>query len=67
MELLGRFLKKLKDNNHIIKKFELDCASKTHGRRSISGGISDEGIQMLSVGLDCFKNDIINLKLDFSL
>jgi hypothetical protein len=55
------------ENGKKIKKLDLDCASKTQARRSVSGGISDEGIELFSKGLMNFNQSLENLRLDFSL
>lgn len=66
LDLLGQVLNDLKRKNKKIKIFELYCASNTQGRRSLSGGISDEGVFSFINGIKQFSNSIEKLKLDFS-
>lgn len=67
MEILGRVFKKMSENDKKIKKLDLDCASKSQGRRSATGCVSDEGIELFSQGLNFFNKTIEKLRLDFSL
>lgn len=67
MEILGRIFKKMSENNKTPIKLDIDCASKSHGRRSAAGGITDEGIEHLTKGLIHFDKTLENLRLDFSL
>jgi len=67
MEILGRVFKKMSENSKNLRKLDIDCASKSQGRRSTAGGISDEGIELFSKGLVFFDKTLESLRLDFSL
>ena len=67
MEILGRVFKKMSENSKTLRKLDIDCASKSQGRRSAAGGISDEGIELFSKGLAFFEKTLESLRLDFSL
>lgn len=67
MEILGRLLKKMSENNKNPVKIDIDCASKSQGRRSSAGGISDEGIELFCKGLSSIEKSLEKIRLDFSL
>ena len=67
MEILGRVFHKMSQNGKNPQKLDIDCASKSQGRRSVAGGISDEGLELFAKGLGSFDKTLENLRLDFSL
>ncbi len=66
MDLIANILNDLKKRKKKIKIFELYCASNSQGRRSLTGGISDEGVLNFINGIKLFSQTIEKLKLDFS-